>query len=221
MFAKKLYPQLARALEENKIDEPVSIQKAFYSAIKCGKDTACIAAYGTGRSTAMVCAMIQMLQRAIDDVPRALVFVHDITEAEKVLEMFESLARYTNLRIFSAHGGKYYEEQKTSIYLGSDIVIGTPNRLGELYAENVLNLSGLKFFVIDNAELFIRQDANDNISRLSESAMKAKFIVISDSFTPRVDRFIERYMEDETIIEQDEKDEDSVDDIDNEKSTKE
>lgn len=152
----------------------------------------------------MACAVIQMLQRAIDDVPRALIFVPDVAEAEALFALFEKLARYTSLRIFSAHGGKYFEEQKTAIYMGSDIVIGTPNRLGELYAENVLNLSGLKHFILENAELYIRQDASDHISRLAESAMKAKFILISDSFTPRVDRFIERYMNDETIVELDE-----------------
>lgn len=208
MFAKKLYPALAKALEENGIDEPRFAQKEFFTAIKTGKDTACIAPYHTGRTTAMACAVIQMLQRAIDDVPRALIFVPDINEAEALLAIFENLARYTSLRIFSAHGGKYFEEQKTAIYMGSDVVIGTPNRLGELYAENVLNLSGLKYFVLENSELFIRQDANDHISRLAESAMKSKFILISDSFTPRVDRFIERYMNDESIIEIDEDDED-------------
>lgn len=210
MFAKKLYPALAKALEELGIEEPKYAQKAFYSAIKSGKDAACIAEYGTGRTTAMACAVIQMLQRAIDDVPRALVFVNDVDEAGAIHTLFESLARYTSLRIFNAHGGQYYEEQKTSIYMGSDVVIGTPNRLGELYAENVLNLSALKFFVIDNAEQYIRQDANDNISRLSESAMKAKFVLISDAFTPRVDRFIERFMNDETIVEQEEETEDDA-----------
>jgi len=193
MFAKKIYEPLNKALEEQNIDSPIFLQKRCFSIIKSGADMLCHSDSNTGKTTVLAIGLIQKLQKAVGDVPRAIVFVPETTDAALCKTVLDKCATHTDLRIFDAHAPRRKDDLNTDIYMGSDIVIGTAQRMAELYNSNVINLSDLKMFAIDDADKITRLDANAHLERLAESGTKAQFLLFGETCTERMLRFANLY----------------------------
>lgn len=202
MFARKLLPALEKKLELESITSPIGVQKPCFSRIKSGGDLICKSAESSGKSTVLCIGLIQKLQKAVDDIPRAIVFVPDAEHSAKLFEMLTELASKTDLRIFDAHEPTNYDMLKDAIYMGSDIVIGTAIRLAELYNSNVINLSDLKLFAIDDFDALSRNDANAQLERLTDSAEKAQKLIFCSNLNGRIERYAERFLKFPELIVQ-------------------
>jgi len=200
MFAKKILEPLAIALEEIQIEKPKQIQKKCFSKVKSGSDLICQAEEGNGKSTVIAISIIQQLKKALNDVPRALVTVPDAESAHLMKEIFDKLAKHTNLRIFDAHEEVNTTDLYHDIYAGSDVVIGTACRFGELYTKNVLNLAGLKIFAIDDANLIHRQDDLSQILRITETSEKIQILLFMSKNSSYFERFAEQYVKTFEVI---------------------
>ncbi len=195
MFLKKIDSHIDKALEEMGLESPISIQKPIVSSIKSGADTAVLSDAKTGKSTALAIACIQKLKSALNDVPRALILVKDKASADNLKEIFDTIGKNTNLRVFTVYEGPQLQKLKDQIYFGSDVVIGTPKRMAELYKNNGLNLNDLQIFALDDApEIFFKQESVNAIDMLSEIKENAQRIVIAESINDKTKRFIERSM---------------------------
>lgn len=193
-FIKKLLPEINQALEENKIELPINNQKPCISHIKSGRDLICVGNEGSGKTTTMVISVIQQLKKAINDVPRALIIVKDKDTLDATKKLFDNLAIHTDLRIYHVIGGTKLEKIRDKIYFGSDIVIGTPDSLNELYSFSGLNLNDLKILVLDDADEVLRRDAIAKVDRLSETISKVQRLLFCSETTDSIWRFAEEYM---------------------------
>ena len=207
MFVKKLNKALSEALLEAGFTEPTEVQQLCIPRIKSGADMVCIAPEGQGKTTMLVIGIIQRLTEALNDVPRALVIVDSKERALEIKAIFDLLGKNTNLRVFCSDVERKIEDQRDKIYAGSDVIIGTAKRLNELYSFSALNLSDLKMFVVDDAEIVMRQLITSQIDRLAGSIPKSQQLVFGSHNTDRIDRFIELFMHNPTIIEADDSEE--------------
>jgi superfamily II DNA/RNA helicase len=201
MFLKKLNEGLASAISDAGYETPTELQKKSISKIKGGGDVVCIGPENSGKTSALVIALIQKLNAALDDVPRALIVVPDKEAADAMKEKFDLLGKNTDLRVFCVYSKLNLNKLKDSIYLGSDVVIGTIKTLSELYSNNGLNLTALKYFVIDDAELSLRNEVISQVDRLSDSIPKSQYIVFAKKMIDRIERLADRDMNYPTIIE--------------------
>lgn len=200
MFARKIFEPLAKALAENGIDAPIGIQKLCFSKIKGGADIHCVSEAGSGKSAVIAISIIQQLKTAVDDVPRALVTVPDAEAAHAMKAVFDMMARYTDLRVFDAHEEVNTTDLYHDIYAGSDVVIGTASRFGELYTKNVINLTGLKIFAIDDADHINRQDELSQIFRISETSERIQVLLFSNKNSSYFEGYIEQYVKTFEVI---------------------
>jgi superfamily II DNA/RNA helicase len=114
---------------------------------------------------------------------------------------FDRLGGYTDLRVYTACDDEKIDDQKDKIYMGSDVVIGTPKRLNRIYSLYALNLGVVKIFAIDDADLVIRSLNYPQIDRLSESLPKAQRVVFASQQTEWIDRFANEFMNIQEVIE--------------------
>lgn len=194
MFLKKLDTHLLEAIETYGFEKPTSIQKPCISKIKSGVDLFVRADEKSGKTLAIVISVIQQLKAEFEDVPRALIIVSDKEKALNMKEQFDALGSNTNLRVFCAVDGGDLLDLRDKIYAGSDIVIGTAKRLNELYAFSGINLNNLKMFIIDDAELIMRDQILSEINRLSPYIPKSQRIVFCNRMTVQMDKFIDESM---------------------------
>lgn len=210
MINEKLDTQLLEILKEKGFTESTELEQICIPRIKSGRDLMCIAGKGTGKTISIVVSILHRLKASFNDVPRALVVVPN---KEKALEMkaeFERLGEYTDLRINTACDNEKIDDQKDKVYMGSDVVIGTPKRLNQLYSLYALNLASIKIFAIDDAESVIKSINYLQIDRLTESIPKAQKIVFAGELTEWLERFSNEFMNIQEVIEIEEDCDDAV-----------
>lgn len=201
MSFKKLHPLLKEALETIGYETSNSFQKKVLPSLKSGSDAYLIAPKGSGKTTALIIAVIQKLKAtAFEDSPRAVIIVKDKSDAMELKEELEKFTNTTDLRVYAAYDEYDIEKQKTEIYYGQDIVIATPSRLSKLYFLNGIHLGEVQLFAIDDADFLGRQNAYNHILRLSESLTKCQFIICADEMNSKISNYQNTFMSNAHIL---------------------
>jgi len=201
MFAKKILPELNQALEENNINSPISIQKDVFSKIKSGVDLVWSVENGMGKTTLLAISVINQIKQALNDVPRAIIISSDIENAFSTTELCKKLARHTNIRIFCAHAKGVMDDLEVEIYNGSDIVIGTPAKIGEFYSTNVLNLTALKMLIFDDIDKINKQSDSSQLGRISTAVENAQKLIFTEKIDIKTERLIETHFKSPWIFD--------------------
>ncbi len=203
MFKEKLYKKLASALEEFKLETPTPLQAQCLSKINAGSDIIGIGPAGSGKSTLITIASIQKTQRAVEDMPKVLILVGNTENGMAMKEQFGHFAKDTDLRITTAFENGNINEQNAEIYEGTDILIGTAKRILDLYFANGLNLNKIKLFVIDDAELMIKNSWQGQIDRLALSLPKCQHLVFTNEMTEKIEKLISKFIVAPFVVEVD------------------
>jgi superfamily II DNA/RNA helicase len=201
MINEKLDTQLLEVLKEKGFTESTKLEQICIPRIKSGHDLLCIAGKGTGKTITIVVSVLHKLKKSLNDVPRAVIIVPNSERALEMKTEFDRLGEYTDLRINTACDNEKIDDQKDKVYMGSDVVIGTPKRLNQLYSLYALNLSAVKIFAIDDAESVIKSINYLQIDRLSESMPKAQKVVFAGTMTEWLERFLNEFMNTQEVIE--------------------
>jgi superfamily II DNA/RNA helicase len=200
MSFKKLLPTLKNNLEALNIVEPNDLQLKCLSKIKSGADLVIVSPKGTGKTTIMLINVINKLRYSQGDNPRAIIFVKDKSAAIAVTEQFEAFAKHTDLTTYPIFEEQQIEKQKDAIYLGADVVIGTPKRLAKLYYLNGLNLRELKMFIIDDADFLAKGNLHTDIIRLRESIQKCQTLILSEQMNSKIEKIKTACMPNSMIV---------------------
>lgn len=198
---KILDTKLAEALKKNEVTELSELEKICIPKIKSGRDLLCIAGEGSGKTTAIVLSVLQRLKNSLNDTPRAVIIVPDTDSAIEMKNEFSRFGSYTDLRVHLACENEKIDIQKDRIYMGSDVVIGTTKRLNQIYSLYALDLSGIKLFVIDDAEEVLKNMNYSQVIRLANGPAKSQFILFANRMTDLIERFSEEAMVIQEIIE--------------------
>lgn len=194
MNLKKINPNLQKALLEHGISEANEIQAKCFSTLKSGADAVVIMPKGEGKSTTIAYTVIQKLEKAVGESTRALVLVKDKEAVLQMMDFFKNFGKYTNLRMIGVNDKTDIDEEKNEISAGMDVLIGTPQKITNLFASAGFNMNTIKIFVVDDAdEIFkIRQDAL--VQRLSMSIEKTQRVFFSSELTERVEVLADKIM---------------------------
>lgn len=203
MNLKKLIPALVTGLQDAGFAEnPTKIQSLSVPQIKSGADLYVIAPEGSGRTTAIATGVIQRLKDEFEVAPRAIVMVSSKEKAFELEEQFETLAKHTDLRVFTVFDQGIIQYQRDIIYEGIDILIGTPKRLNELIKVNGVRLTQIKMLVVDDVD-DLRLDKYALIYHLAECIEKSQFIMVSKLWNKNFEKFNERFMKNPKVLKAD------------------
>jgi ATP-dependent RNA helicase RhlE len=194
MNLKKINPNLQQALIESGLTEANPIQQDTFSTLKSGADCVIVSPASSGKSTTIVLNVIQQLVAGGEESPRALIMVEDKTKVLAMEELFEQFGKYTNLRVYGVHDKGDLEYDKNYISTGVDVLIGTPNRLNEMFTTAGYNVNRLKMFILDDAEPILKLRHETKIMRISNSITKTQRIIFSEALTERVEMLAEKML---------------------------
>lgn len=186
MELKKINTTLQLALQECGLTEANDLQKETFSTIKSGADCLIIASEKSGKSTTIVLNVIQQLIGTNEESPRALIIVEDKSKVLEMESIFEKLGDGSKLEVYGVHDKGDMEYDKNYISTGIDVLIGTPNKLSEMFSTAGYNVNRLKMFVLDDANSILKLRHETKIMRISNSINKTQRIIFSDEMTERV-----------------------------------
>ena len=194
MKLKKINEELQQALIENGLTEANTMQKETFSTLKSGSDCIIVAPKGSGKSTTIVLNVIQRLSGSNEESPRALIIVEDKAKVLEMEALFDKYGKQCNLEVYGVHDKGDMEYDKNYISSGVDVLIGTPNKLSEMFTTAGYNVNRLKMFVLDDADPILKLRHETKIMRISNSIVKTQRIIFTEQFTERVEILAEKML---------------------------
>ncbi len=146
---------LLRALKSCGYETPTPIQDKAIPPLLEGRDLLGGAQTGTGKTAAFALPILQHMsasqprgRRKI----RALLLTPTRELAAQIGDSFESYGRYLDLRHQVIFGGVKQFHQVRTLEKGVDILVACPGRLLDLHGQGFIDLSGVEYFVLDEAD---------------------------------------------------------------------
>ena len=147
-----LQPQFTQAVREMGFESPTPIQEAAIPALLEGRSVIGQAQTGTGKTAAFVLPLLHKVESGKMRAPQALILAPTRELAIQVTEAAKQMAQETPLRLMTVYGGQAYSIQLRQIDRGVDVVVGTPGRMLDLIKKKLLDLSHVKYMVLDEAD---------------------------------------------------------------------
>lgn len=194
MKLKKIHEKLREALIEIGLTIANGLQQETFSTLKSGADCIVISPKASGKSTTIVLNVIQQLVCEGEESPRALIIVEDKAKVLAMEELFEKLGSKTDLRVYGIHDKGDMEYDKNYISTGIDVLIGTPNRLGDMFTTAGYNVNRLKMFIIDDADAILKLRHETKIMRISNSITRTQRLIFSEQLTERIEILAEKML---------------------------
>jgi len=213
MKLKKINENLQEALIQNGLIEANEMQQETFSTLKSGADCIVIAANGSGKTTTIVINVIQKLAGTNEESPRALIIVEDKTKVLEMLALFEQYGKNSGLEVYGVHEKGDTDYDKNYISTGIDVLIGTPNKLSDLFSSAGYNVNRLRMLILDDADTLLKMRHETKIMRISNSIAKTQRIIFTDVLTERIEILVEKmlvepvefdFIEDEDFDEEEE-----------------
>lgn len=209
----KLTKPLLHAMAASGFEKPLPMQAKALSRISGGQEIVGIGPEGIGKSSTIVLSVLSRLKYAHESAPRALVMCPDKDRVAALMQLFQQLTPPLTLRILAVHAGGGIEGQKEAIGEGIDIIIGTPDRILALYLKNALNLNKLQQFIVDDAELVVKQGLQSPIHQIALSLPKCQRLAFSEVMHEKLQRLLDGFMFSPSVIEVQEESEQTINTI--------
>ncbi len=152
----RILPEIKESLEELGFKRPTDIQFKAIPNILNGEDVLAIAQTGTGKTAAFAIPIIhQIVSYGVNRGVQAIVMVPTHELAIQITEVFDKLAKHTNLTTLALFGGVDQDPQIDTLQRGVDVVIATPGRMFDLASQKHLILTDIQTLVLDEADLML------------------------------------------------------------------
>ncbi len=158
------------ALDAMNFKECTPIQEQSIDVILEGHDLIACAQTGTGKTAAYLLPIIDLLADT-EPTPKVkcvvMVPTHEL--AQQIDRRMEGFAYYIPVSSLAIHGGndgKEFARQQHALRQGADMVIATPGRLLAHMKMGYVDLSGVQFFVLDEADRMLDMGFSEDIMRI-------------------------------------------------------
>ena len=147
-----LSKQLLKALDEQGLSTPTTIQSKSFSVIMSGRDVVGIAQTGTGKTLAFLLPTLNMLKYSNQTDPRVVILVPTRELVLQVVEEIEKLTTYVSIRTLGIFGGANINTQIDQIMSGVDIIVATPGRFYDVILNGTLKTKTIQKLIIDEMD---------------------------------------------------------------------
>ncbi|WP_294505662.1 DEAD/DEAH box helicase [uncultured Victivallis sp.] len=189
------------ALKKKGFEAPTPIQILTIPKLLSGdRDLVGQAQTGTGKTAAFGIPMIERCEPG-KRKPQALVLSPTRELSIQIAEELNSLKGGSRLRIAPFYGGQAIELQLQRLREGVDIVIGTPGRVLDLVRRGALDLSHLRFAVLDEADEMLDMGFIEEIEAiLAETSPGRRMLLFSATMPPAILKIAERFMGEYEVV---------------------
>ncbi len=192
---------LLAALRKKGFEKPSPIQaKTIPLMLSDERDIIGQAQTGTGKTAAFGLPIMETLEPTTDHV-QALVLTPTRELTIQVSDELHSLKGAKRLTITPVYGGQSYEKQLKQLRRPNDIIVGTPGRLIDHLKNKKLDLSHVKYVVLDEADEMLNSGFIEDIELiLSKTNPDRKTLLFSATMPPAISNLATTYMKESIVI---------------------
>jgi len=164
------HPNLLEGIEASNYETATPVQEQVIPPIMAGKDVIASAQTGTGKTAAFLLpVMNRLLQNHVDGQVGALIIVPTRELAIQISQHMEGLSYFTHLSSIAIYGGndaQNFVAEKKALQMGADIIVCTPGRMIAHLNMGYVNMMGLQFLVLDEADRMLDMGFQDDINKI-------------------------------------------------------
>ncbi|MGL4364027.1 MAG: DEAD/DEAH box helicase [Bacteroidales bacterium] len=184
------------ALKLKGFETPSPIQKKAIPALMKGtSDIIAQAQTGTGKTAAFGLPIMEQLE-PLGKI-QALILAPTRELALQVSDELISFTGKRNINIATIYGGASITEQLRRLKKGVDIVVGTPGRLIDHINRGSLDLSSIRWFILDEADEMLNMGFVDDIESIFKQTPENRRVMLFSATMPeRIAKLAKKYMRD-------------------------
>ncbi|GAA3898276.1 ATP-dependent RNA helicase DeaD [Microbacterium invictum] len=190
-----------KALRDVGYETPSAIQAATIPTLLAGRDVVGLAQTGTGKTAAFALPVLDRLDVS-QKSPQALVLAPTRELALQVCEAFEKYASHLKgVHVLPVYGGQGYGVQLSALRRGVHIVVGTPGRIMDHLEKGTLDLSELKYLVLDEADEMLKMGFAEDVETILADTPDDKQVALFSATMPAaIRRISQQYLHDPAEI---------------------
>ena len=177
-------------------ETPTPIQEqAIPILLEGNTDLVGLAQTGTGKTAAFGLPLIQLVDDS-DRSTQALILAPTRELSVQITTDLEKFAKTVkNLNIVTVYGGASITEQIKKVKRGTQIIVATPGRLIDLLSRKVVNLTTIKYVILDEADEMLNMGFKEDIDEILSTTPAEKNVWLFSATMPREVREIaKKYM---------------------------
>ena len=185
----QLSDDILDALDAMNFEECTPIQEKSIDLILNGNDLIACAQTGTGKTAAYLLPIIDLLaETEATPTVKCVIMVPTHELAKQIDQQMEGFAYYMPVSSLAIHGGndgKEFARQQHALRQGADMVIATPGRLLAHMKMGYVDLSHVRYFVLDEADRMLDMGFSDDIMRIVAELPKDRQTLMFSATMPK------------------------------------
>jgi ATP-dependent RNA helicase DeaD len=188
---------IRKAIEEMGYENPMPVQEEVIPYLLGDiTDVIALAQTGTGKTAAFGLPVLQKIEIK-ENVPQALILC---PTRELCLQIAGDLSDYSkyidNLRVLPVYGGSSIESQIKSLKRGVQIIVATPGRLIDLINRKTVDLTNVKYVVLDEADEMLNMGFTESIDEILSKVPESRQMLLFSATMPKeIAKITKKYMQ--------------------------
>jgi ATP-dependent RNA helicase DeaD len=194
-----LRAELSQAIAESGYTEPSPIQQNAIPVLLQGRDVLGQAQTGTGKTAAFALPILNNMTP--NRTAQALILAPTRELALQVAEAVHKYGKHQGVRVVPIYGGQSYVRQQKRLESGVDVIVGTPGRMLDLLEKRMLDLSTIRYLVLDEADEMLKMGFIDDVESILKATPDDRQTALFSATLPEtIRRLAGKYMHDPLFV---------------------
>jgi len=178
--------RILKSISEMGFETPMPVQQQVIPfLLKQTRDLVALAHTGTGKTAAFGIPIIQQINTASKQT-QALILAPTRELCLQITDDLTNMAKYIdNLNVVPIYGGANIVTQIRQVASGAQIVVATPGRMLDMLNRKKVNVSGIKWLVLDEADEMLNMGFKEELNGVLASTPEDKRVMLFSATMPR------------------------------------
>lgn len=202
----QLSSELLKAIRLLDYERPTKVQERVIPAVLRQKDIIVKSQTGSGKTAAFAIPICQLVDWE-ENRPQALVITPTRELAIQVKEDIFHIGRFKRIKVAAVYGQDSYYKQERELKQKTHIVVGTPGRIIDHLENRTLDVSAVKYLVLDEADEMFNMGFIEQVETIIASLAREHVTILLSATMPiSIINLCNKYMKDPIQVEIEEQD---------------
>ncbi len=194
-----LSSEILKSVSMLNFENPTKVQQAVIPAVLQQRDIIVQSQTGSGKTAAFGIPICELVDWE-ENKPQALVMVPTRELAMQVKEDLFNIGRFKRLKVSAIFGRSPFNSQRKELREKTHVVVGTPGRIIDHMTRETLDLSKVKYLVIDEADEMLNMGFIEDIETIIAGVSKDRVtLLLSATMPQRIEALAKQYMKEPVI----------------------
>ena len=193
--------KIIKALNNLRYEEPSKVQEEVIPRLLSEKDLIVKSKTGSGKTASFAIPLVQKVDINNNSV-QGLIIAPTRELALQIKEEIQSIGRIKKVRCSAIFGKQPLKDQIAELKQRVHIVVATPGRIIDHIGRGTIDLSNIKYFIIDEADKMLHKgfvdDMESILSKLPQKSCKGMFSATIDD---NINIVCDKYMKNPEMID--------------------